>query len=1011
MNIAAKRGIRAELLLAASLLALAAPAGAQTTTTGAQGGQGGQGGAPEGTPGDDSDVIVVTGFRASLESALRRKENSNLILESVTAEDIGKFPDQNVTESLQRLPGVQIDRENGQGTTVLIRGLRQNATLLNSDIFLTGLEIFKVGEGNDQRGDSLEGVPAELIGGIDVYKSPNAALVEGGLGGTIDIRTRKPLSLKDGLTVGGNVRATNASGSGKWTPIGAIVAGYKFNDRFAVQASFSYDQQDFHTNVLGGQNRGNWRFAERGDAATVTQNYYAPEYRYVTDRDQRRERYGASFGAEFKATDALTLGVDYLYSRLRVETLEASLKFPFTVESPGLVSGKPYSIDDNGVLLSGTLRSNSAEAISLVDVTEVDSHNVQGNLKWDNGGRFRVNAAVAYAQANQNRNVGNNDVRYTQYSVPTADPLSPTGFSHQPANPAAPANFDFTYTNGAFPSFAIDRGPADLFSNPNYGYFKSHWAFGDRASLENYSGRVDVQYDAREGEGQVTFSAGFRYAERKIDYTSGRYLADYSGKGEVNAAGLPAAVKAQFPNYQFNWTPLGYFQDGAIGYKSCELPSAALKPPQAAGCNNRFGNSPPLITPFVTFNQGSGRLELINNFAGGGHVQGDQLLVQSREQMLDAAKWIQALYPSTPFAFYADPLQSFRIKEETKAGYVMMDWGGKDDPFHVNVGLRIVNTSLKIDQNQPANADPVYFGTDSWNGVLRDFSTNTAVRDYTDFLPSLNAWYNINEMNKARFSVARVVARQDLFALGRGFATDFTRNPTTNLFEFTSGNSGNPNLEPYRATQFDLSLEHYFGRQGLITVAAFWKDVESFIVNDTVQVFVNDQAGGRLGPVSIPVNGQGGTVRGIEVGAQYAFRFGLGFNVNYTYSDSTTNRFTDFDRNLPIPGVSRHSFNSQVYYEHKGLEARLSYSWRSEAYNGNFSFRDAGTTRTLARWFKPYGQLDGQISYQLTPNFGLLVQGINLLEANQAEYLQFKNLPFTYASGARRVLLGGRLTF
>ncbi|MEH6723584.1 MAG: TonB-dependent receptor plug domain-containing protein, partial [Qipengyuania sp.] len=155
--------------------------------------------------GETDNVIIVTGFRASLENALNAKRDSNLIIESVTAEDIGKFPDQNVAESLQRLPGIQIDRENGQGSKVRIRGLDQNVTLLNGELFVSGLEVYKVGEGNYNRNDSLEGVPSELIGGIEVFKSPNASLLEGGLGGIVNLKTRNPLDLKQGFTLAGNV--------------------------------------------------------------------------------------------------------------------------------------------------------------------------------------------------------------------------------------------------------------------------------------------------------------------------------------------------------------------------------------------------------------------------------------------------------------------------------------------------------------------------------------------------------------------------------------------------------------------------------------------------------------------------------------------------------------------------------------------------------------------------------------------------------------------------------------
>src|SRR3546814_796010 len=132
---------RGMLFAAASVVAMglaASPASAQSETA-----------ADEGTESE----IVVTGFRASLENALNAKRDSNLIIESVTAEDIGKFPDQNVAESLQRLPGIQIDRENGQGSKVRIRGLEQNVTLLNGELFVSGLEVYKVGEGTSNRSE------------------------------------------------------------------------------------------------------------------------------------------------------------------------------------------------------------------------------------------------------------------------------------------------------------------------------------------------------------------------------------------------------------------------------------------------------------------------------------------------------------------------------------------------------------------------------------------------------------------------------------------------------------------------------------------------------------------------------------------------------------------------------------------------------------------------------------------------------------------------------------------
>ncbi|HEY7643242.1 MAG TPA: TonB-dependent receptor plug domain-containing protein, partial [Steroidobacteraceae bacterium] len=620
------------------------------------------------------EEVVVTGFRASLADALQNKRESNQIIESVTAEDIGKFPDQNVAESLQRLPGISIDRSNGQGTKARIRGLDQNVTLLNDDIFLSGLELYTQGEGNVRNADSLEGIPSELLGGIDVYKSPNASQSESGLGGIINLKTRSPFDL-GGTTLAGNLRYAD-SGEG-WEPLGALVFSHQFNERLAVMASVSYDKQQFQTDVLGGQNRGGWRLSNRNDRATVPQDYFAPEYRYATDRDEERERLGASVAIAFRPTDATELELQWFHSGLEILTQEASMKFAFTGEGAALVTGDPshpIEIDDNGVLVQGTINANSAEAISFVKNTDIKSNNFQLKFKYDNDGAWRATAAAAYSKADQDSASANNDVRFTAYTVRGEDRVS---FA---PNASAPSTYQFTYLNngGTLPSFQL-VGDQDLLTNPANGFFKSHWAFADQTEAENWAVRGDVQFDPSFSESRaVTFSGGLRLADRKIDYEFGRYLADYSGKGELDGSAFGA-----------NWTPFGYFQDGAIGYKSCEIPGSAGANFQFAPCF-RFGNngtsySPPLITAFQTFGGSSGRVETINGFWSSGHAGTGSVLVQNRSQMDNAQAWIQSLYPNTPFAFFPSPLETFKVEEQTTSGYLMADAGGPGDRYHINV--------------------------------------------------------------------------------------------------------------------------------------------------------------------------------------------------------------------------------------------------------------------------------------------------------------------------------------
>src|SRR5262245_60535490 len=165
--------------------------------------------------------------------------------------------------------------------------------------------------------------------------------------------------------------------------------------------------------------------------------------------------------------------------------------------------------------------------------------------------------------------------------------------------------------------------------------------------------------------------------------------------------------------------------------------------------------------------------------------------------MSNARAWIQGLYPDTEFSFFPSPLETFAVEEKTTSGYLMADIGDSDDRYHVNIGTRVIRTELGVDQNAASNPNPTFWGTDSWNGVLKDFTTLKFDRTYTDVLPSANVVIDVTDSSKVRFSAAKVMARQDLFQLGRGFEQNFTRDtnpgPNQDKFRFTNGSTGNPN--------------------------------------------------------------------------------------------------------------------------------------------------------------------------------------------------------------------------
>ncbi len=967
--------------------------------------------------GEPTDEIIVTGIRKSLESAIDAKRQSDLIIESVSPQDIGNFPDTNVAESLQRLPGVQIDRSaNGEGTAVLIDGLRYNLTTLNGNVFLTGREFYSSGEssgngaGANVQYNSLQGIPSEEIGRIDVYKSPKASITEGGLGGTIDLVTRNPLDEPDGLNLGGNFRMENAQRQGDWTPNGTLVAGYKFNDRFAITASFSYEDQHTHTNEVQDYNRNGWQINNYGQILTggplTTAQYVKspvpyiePQLQYFTDIDDEQVTIGSSFGAAAEVTDALKVKFDWFYSNQQETNTQYANKLYFNggnnVPGTGLDLSKPYSIDSNGVVTSGTFVATGAETATLYQQTQTEANNFQLGTDWDNGGPFRFKVDGAYSRATYVSEAAQADVEHGFYSA-----YGQTG-SIQPNAPgcnngggACPGTgnppYEFSYRSGGtsgLPSYNYLAPYADILTNPNYTLFKSNWAWADHNDAHNYAIRAEVAYDPEMLQKFVdsTFTAGIRYGSRTIDVDHGKYLID-----GLDANGQPVANSGKDPaggNYIYYVDP---------GY-------AAI--------------------PYSTATSAPGLVQVVNSFSG------QRYLTKIGSALSNPATYQQSVWTggggvANPVKLFTDALSSFSVNEQTTAGYLMADLGKGDDPFHVNFGVRIVDTSLTIDDAQAA-LSPTFYGTASWNGVNSNDVAIQHRRDYVDVLPTLNFVLDVSDTEKVRFAAARVVSPADLANLGLGNSYNFTRetgnrvNIHTGLqdgFKFDGGTAGNPNLDPYRATQTNISYENYFSRGSLASVAAFYKAVDSFEIIQNVPTLVQDDFGGTTANVATPENAGHGKILGFELGGQYIadgslipLLDGFGFAGNYTYSSSISDQVTTFTRKAPIPGVSRNSITATGFYEKYGFSARLSYTWRDKALNDGIGGSTFSFGNKVYEVFQaPYGQLDMQLSYDINEHIGLTFSVQNLTDEAQHTYLQWPELPYTYDDSGRRFFLGGK---
>ena len=986
----------------------------------------------------DLQEVVVTGYRASVQSALDSKRRSIQPIESIVAEDIGKMPDQNVSESLQRLPGISINRSGGKGTQVLIDGLANNLITLNGEVLLTGREIYSSGEGSGGAGGiqyaSLEGIPSEEIGGIDVIKNPTALDREGGLGGQIDLKTRSPLAQAMGLNLGGNVRGTKASGAdGGITPVATLVGGYKFNDSFAITASASYDDEKTHDKQFQDQNRNQWLVTNTATVGSYVgspipgtntalpngQTYIDPQLAYFTDILDQIKTKGATLGAEWQWSDDIRSTFNYFYVREEETSISYSNKAWFSGGSgesnhppppngagpasfPGIDPSQPYSIDSNGVIQAATLMANGAETSTLFESNKTTAHNLQFNTQFGGDHRVTGDAGLAYAKATGDYEADQADVEHGFYSAfGSASPsiqLAAPGCNNG-ANNCANGNhgYAWTWSNGGttgLPSagYRDSYGYTNVLSNPAYTLFKSNWAWANKVDEKNYAGKFNLH--AMAGN-VVHLSAGGRYQSREVDYVHGRYLE--SGVNPLGVGGVGAATAAGncclTPGVSGTWL---YFQDP--GYATIPYSTPQSNPNLALTYNN-FAVGP---------------IAVKNPYTGG---------MTNPATYLNTV-WSQGGVPNGTETFFNDALNSYDVKEKTYSGYIMGDAGEPGDIYHANFGVRVVKTDLTVDGGQTNPGGSTFVGSASWNGVNANDVAFESKRSYTDVLPSLNFVLNATDTQKLRFGAARVVAPQNLNDIGRGLQYGFTRAAPSECtggaavcFKFDGGNAGNAKLDPFRASQFNLSWEDYFAEGGLISVGAFYKAVDNFVTQSNIATTVPDGTGATTANVSTLVNGGSGTIKGLEFGGQYAFGNGFGFQANYTRSDSDSTQTSSFASHLPIPGVAKNSINVIGYYERFGFSGRLAYAWRDVAVNSSgvgssFNFQDiTGTPKTYTIYSAPYGQLDAQVGYDFGPHIGIVASVVNLTNEKQHTYLQWKNEPFTYDDTGRRFFFGvkGRL--
>ena len=925
-------------------------------------------------------TVVVTGQRAALENAQRIKQDSDEIVDSIVADDIGKLPDRSVTEVLQRVVGVTIghllsnadpEHYSVEGSGVAIRGL----TYVRSE--LNGRDAFSA---NGGRSLNFEDVTPELMAGVDVYKNPSAEQIEGGIGGLVNLRTAMPfdftgqkfsISVSDAYSKLAKASSPKVSGlySNRWD----LGDAGQFGALIDLAHSVSKTRTDaFQVDPY---------FNVTSNGASV----WVPESASWRRVDFTNKRDGIYAALQWKKNDFAS-SLTYFKSRYSQEWAEnaiftqASTPYNLTVD-PGA------TFNDKGVFQQGTLRDDADNGLSFGADTRVakrksDTQDISWNFNWKASERLTLNADLQLIKATTN----------------DFDSTVATGIQ-MPSE-----TLDLS---GGLPHISFDPAAAATLANPNNYY----WAFTqehfDKGIATEKAIKLNAKYDFDNPVLQdIRF--GVRLTDRDATTQNSNPSYNWSPISQT-WQGLTSLAYLGDPRFSGNTHVVNFsnFMNGKVSVPSLVMPDVSV----AAGYPNSYailhGYTNELCQPNNPGCSFYHPAAYGANDPAGTNVQTERT---------------QSAFSQLRFGW-----DDWKIPVDGNLGLRMVRTESDAHGY----------TVYTPPSNVPTDPTGVPIPVISAFAVAKDFK-NT----YNDFLPSLNLRAKATNDLQFRFALAKAMTRPDFSQLQAyttlGTTANYSSTDASNVVSVsnTGTGSGNPNLRPIKSNQADVTAEWYFAKASSLTLAVFDKELKDIIVNQSYNVPVTDASGNTVQfTTTAPVNGAKGYARGFEAAYQQyfdklpGFLAGFGVQANYTFVNTHTSPYNPVNAafcgntsggaanlnlnvngcdtngqpfgNLPLQGVSRNTFNLALLYDQGPISARVAYNWRSKYLQGVNVNGTQGTDGTdpanptvhnLA-WGLPiyadgYGEMDAGIFYKFDDHITIGLEGTNLTDSTYKQSMQ-----------------------
>jgi TonB-dependent receptor len=798
---------------------------------------------------EDGGEIVVTGLRRSLRSAQNLKRNSEQQVDAIVAEDIGKLPDIAVSDTAARIPGIQVVRTGGEASRVLVRGLPDFSTTYN------GREIFTA----ERREVALQDFPSANIAALEVFKSTTANLVEAGLAGQVNVRSRRPFDFKD-TELAASVWGLYTTQAGEWSPNFNALASTRFDTGmgemgFLVNVSRTelqfLDSEPSNTDFIA-------------DPVINGQRVRFPDVQRLFYRSGNRVRPSVNAAFQWRPSDTLEIYADALYQGFRNKVDDRLAAVP-------LYGGGSYT---NLQFRSGTNLLESGTVTGLGDPIFTFQG---GTFNKTDTYQFAVGAIYESGPLKITGDLARTDSRFTG-STESVDRI----FAGQ-ANTAV--DFDLRT-----PQFTVRN--FDVTNPANY-FFDGLYEEAQVSEGDDYQARIDAEYEV-DGGFLKSLQAGLRYTDRSAHREFGNRFAGFRGRN-IASSSLPLD-----------------FQLARRGFRGTDVQSG--------------------FETFLTPTYSSIR--------------------RNREEL---RQFVIARAPFGGFGQFTtdapapNPTSVYDANEETLAGYAQINFGLGENIQGI-VGLRAVRTKSSIS------------GTSTVQGVLTPVEVGNS---YTDYLPNASLRFQLTPELQLRLSATQTRTRPTFEQL----------NPSASLGApdplqggRRTGGGGNPFLQPFTSDNFDASLEYYFSNTGFAAVAAFRRDLDGFITNQTI-----DYDDPVLGPVRVtgPVNTTSNQIDGLEAQFTTFFDFeglpefasNFGVQANYTLLDANG-----------LLGVSKHSYNVVGLFERGPLSARLSYNKRSR-YQERRDNRGDDLYEEIA---SPAGRLDFSTNFTIIENATIFFDWTNI---------------------------------